>query len=132
MKLKTFIFSLVMSSAFILPSQADSFTVKEEQANQIPTEMDLYNDCIKSSKYTYLPNPGEPQSSVNKKRAKIKAATEKKCKCTAPREYKLLKDVIGNDLEAFSARMQSDEKAARATVKKLTEQKRQIEKLCSK
>lgn len=31
MKLKTFIFSLVMSSAFILPSQADSFTVKEEQ-----------------------------------------------------------------------------------------------------
>ncbi len=32
MKLKTFIFSLVMSSAFILPSQADSFTVKEEQA----------------------------------------------------------------------------------------------------
>ncbi|EMC2743653.1 hypothetical protein VCB84_004321, partial [Providencia rettgeri] len=59
-------------------------------------------------------------------------AAEKKCKCVAPREYKLLKDIVGNDLNSFTAKMQADEQLAMATAKKLVEQKRQIEKQCSK
>ncbi|HFF8522643.1 TPA: hypothetical protein ACGEYH_004020 [Providencia rettgeri] len=132
MTLKSLMFSLVISSGFILPAQADSFTVREKQANQMPTEKELYDDCIKSSTYNYLPNLGESQSSVEKKRAKIKASAEKKCKCAAPREYKLLKNVIGSDLDAFVAKMQADEQLAMTTAKKLMEQKRQIEKQCAK
>ncbi len=50
----------------------------------------------------------------------------------APREYKLLKDIVGNDLNSFTAKMQADEQLAMATAKKLVEQKRKIEKQCSK
>ncbi|EMJ7519584.1 hypothetical protein RGL88_004218 [Providencia rettgeri] len=132
MEFKTLFVALLISSAFVLPAQADSFSVKKESSNQMPTETELYNDCIKSNTYSYLPTPGEPQSSVNKKRAKRKAAVEKKCKCVAPREYKLLKDIVGNDLNSFTAKMQADEPLAMATAKKLVEQKRQIEKQCSK
>lgn len=52
MEFKTLFVALLISNAFVLPAQADSFSVKKESSNQMPTETELYNDCIKSNIYS--------------------------------------------------------------------------------
>lgn len=131
MKFKGLFASLLLSGMVILPAHANSFSVGNNDGNEMPTELDFFNECVSENSYTYLPNPGEPQSSVDKKRAKQKAAVEKKCKCAAPLEYKLFNELVGNDPEAFVAKMQSDQQLAMQTMQKVVDRKEQINKQCS-
>lgn len=130
--MKKSILACVLFGFVALSAHADSFSIKEETKTSMPTQADVYDACMKLNTYSYLPQPGEKQSSVDKKRAALKARNEKICQCSAPREYKLMKEVVGNDLDAFTARVQADRNFATAASKKLADGKRKIDKVCSK
>ncbi|WP_369308747.1 hypothetical protein [Providencia rettgeri] len=132
MKFKGLFVSLLLSGIMTLPAHAKSFSVEDKNANEMPTETDFYNECVSTNTYNYLPMAGEAQSSVDKKRAKQKAAVEKKCKCSAPLEYKLFNELIGNNPQAFTERMQSDQQLAMQTAQQALERKRQIDTQCAK
>ncbi len=46
MEFKTLFVALLISSAFVLPAQADSFSVKKESSNQMPTKCQPKQSCI--------------------------------------------------------------------------------------
>ncbi|MEZ2757698.1 hypothetical protein ACBQ54_08235 [Providencia vermicola] len=132
MEFKGLFVSIFLSGVMILPAHANSFSVKNGTVDEMPTETDFYNECVSTNTYTYLPMAGEPQSSVDKKRAKQQAGVKKKCKCAAPLEYKLFYELVGNDPEAFTKKMQSDQQLAMQTAQKVVDRKRQIDKQCTK
>lgn len=114
-----------------LSANADSFAVPDKSKNNLPTQTDFYNGCMKIHHLNYVPNAGESQASVDKKIAASKAEAEKICQCTAPREYALMKEVIGNDIDAFNARMQADKNFAIAATTTIKEKTSQIDKECA-